>query len=137
MKTVRVGRLEISVDDRPTRKRRRRPKAAAALNDTIPMFDDQEPVIFCPYTKGQHQSGHMAPVSAFGKSKTRSSGLQPYCKKCRAHAEKRYRKRANKNNFVKELRKLRIDIERALTNFFRAFTLVMEVHADDSASGEK
>lgn len=59
-----------------THKRHARPKDA--LDPTPPLFSDLPRLIYCPRGKG-----HYAQPSAFGKNRSRPSGLATYCLECR------------------------------------------------------
>lgn len=108
----------------PRRKKRRNRPKNIGHDDTMPIFDDMPPLVWCPYTLGEHPKGHFAPVDAFGKNAARPSGLSTYCKPCRKIAESKYRKRANKNNVVRELRALRRRIEKAVERAIASFTRI-------------
>lgn len=110
------------------KKRHNRPKNAA--DDTLPIFEDQPTLIFCPYTLANHKNGHYAPASAFGKNKGRPSGLSTYCKACRSVAEKKYRKRANRKDLTREMRKLGTRIEKAVARALSAIRIIEQTREE-------
>lgn len=111
--------FDAAIADDPTpgrKKRHKRPKIAA--DDTLPIFEDEEPLIWCPATC-DWPSGHYAPRSKFGRNKSRVSKLSAYCRSCRAKQEKKYRLRANKRSVVKEMRRIAKRIEKAVDRVMR------------------
>ena len=85
---------------RAKHKRHRRP--TDALDPTPPLFSDLPRLIYCP------RRNHNVPVEAFGRNKSRPSGLAVYCKECRnADAQKdRAKPKSDKRLIKATIRKL-------------------------------
>lgn len=83
-------------------------------DDTLPIFEDLPVLVWCPYVRPGHSDGHETAVENFGKNRTRPSGLQTYCKSCRKLRCAKDRKRSNRKNLVREMRRIGKRIERAI-----------------------
>lgn len=108
-------------------RRKNRPKP----DDTLPIFDDLPVLVWCPYG-----DGHNAERSAFGKNASRPSGLQTYCKACRKLRSAKDRKRSNRKNLVREMRKVGRKIERACDGVIGVIERMMK-GVQENRAGER
>lgn len=102
-----------------TKRRHTRPRDAG--DPTLPIFEDLPPLIWCPY-----KAGHYTDPANFGRNKSRVSGLQTYCKACRKLRSARDRKRADRKNLVREMRRLGKRIEKAVDRVLRKLAEIEE-----------